>query len=161
MLVVHVTDKKTAEIIKKEGYQCRDYSGKHPIGAKCTTFFYPLNGVDRDLEFVPQNARLMGKDVDEYATYVICEVEDCKVGDLHLETSPERYRANTMPLKEYQEYDFNRGRFQEPEVVCTQPVPATKVLGVLPHSKMKEIFDSCPLDNKTDCMKKKIMSAIK
>jgi hypothetical protein len=161
MIVLHVTDKSTAEKIKKEGYPCRDYLKKHPLGEKCTTFFYPINGVDKEIRFVPENARMMGKDVDEFATYVVCDVPpECKVGDLHLETSPD-YRSNTIPLKDYEEYEFNRGRFEEPEVVCNTAVPPEKVLGLLPYSKLKDIFGSCPIEEKTECMKKKILDAVK
>lgn len=151
MYVAHVTDKGSIDKIKKEGYKCHDYS-EHPIGAKCTTFFYPLNGIDRNLEFRPQNARIRGEDIDD-EVYVIFDIEDtCKVGDLTLEGSKSEYEKRVSTHEDYQEGEWMRHRFIEPEVVCYNSIPPEKIVAILTHSEMKKLFEGCPKDNKTECM---------
>lgn len=153
LYVAHVTDKKSLDKIKKDGYKCRDYFSKHPIGMECTTFFYPLNGVDNQLKFRPQNARMSGEDVDD-EVYVIFNIDDdaCKVGDLRLEAVEEKYKKTMMPYREYQKGEENRFKFREPEVVCYNSISPEKIVAVLTYSEMKKLFESCPDRNKTECM---------
>ncbi|MBA7649409.1 hypothetical protein ES703_57206 [subsurface metagenome] len=150
--VAHVTHKGNIPSILEKGLECKDFSVKHPIGKTCTTFFYPLDGIDDQLKYRPINARMSGEELDD-ESYVIVDVseEKCFVGDLRLEGKPEIYRKHTIPLKEYA---FKRGMFEEPEVVCFTSIEASKVKRIIPYSEMKKIFGACK--GELRCLEKKV-----
>lgn len=155
-LAAHVTHKRTIPSILEKGLECKDFSGIHPIGKPCTTFFYPLDGIDDQLKYRPINARVRGEELDD-EVYVIVDVpeEKCVVSDLRLEGEPETYRKRTIPLKEYA---FKRGMFEEPEVVCFTSIEASKVKRIIPYSEMKKIFGACK--GELSCLEKKVWGRV-
>jgi hypothetical protein len=151
---IHVTSIENTKRIKEEGLKCHDYSD-HPVGTTCSTFAYPPNGVDENIKYWPQNARMRGVELDsEVGVAVDLSGLGCKVGDLHLEGPGEkakaRYLERVMSLEDYSSADGNRRKFEEPEVVCNSEVSPERVICILKYSDLKELFEAC--EGRNECI---------
>jgi len=142
MLALHVTNTKNLESIKKNGLKCTDAS-VHPVAKnfECATFLYPLDGIDYTLKFTPQNAKMRGETLAD-TSFVIVDVPNCVVGDLHLEDQEDAYKSNTTTLKNYIT-GRERRRFKEPEIVCRGTIDKEDILGSMSFGEVDVLYNTC------------------
>lgn len=162
-IALHVTHKNKVDSIKRNGLICKTYPN-HPIAKSCSVFFYPINGADRSIKFRPQNAKFRNEDLDD-EHYIIADIDNGTVGDLDLESWPNRYIENTMEYSKYYKECMWRNRFREPEIVIKGNILKDRIVGSLPYTKLKEIYDKCYDKNerihKCDCVENDIKKIIR
>lgn len=159
-LALHITNTKDVPLIKKEGLDCKIYPD-HPIakGFDCPTFFYPLDGIDEHLKFLPQNARMKNEDVND-TSYLVMDIPNCVVGDLTLEDQTELYKQRATQLKKYKNEQL-RNQFREPEIICHHTTSKDLILGSLLFTELNAIHDKCKLTgNVSKCMETEIRQHI-
>ena len=156
-LALHTTATKNVPSIGEEGLKCIKYPD-HPIANdfECPTFFYPLDGIDQELKFLPQNARMRGEDFDD-TSYIVMDVPNCMVGDQGYEGESEKYLKSSMTLKKYTD-EFMRSKFkEEPEIVCENTTSKDLILGSLLFTELNVIHEKCKITgNVTKCMETEI-----
>lgn len=145
-LAFHETETELVGKILREGIKCKEYP-EHPLGGpgSCLVFLYPHDVIFKAVSFWPMNAKMQG--VDDLDTLSILCVNmdgiEALVGDLYLETEPERYKASVVS---YDDYIAGYRKFQEAEIVVSGDIPPDRIVGSMVYSKFTAVFKECNFD---------------